>query len=395
MSGSTEHEHLEELKSHYSLKEVNPTGKKIGHGAYGYVEEVEVNGAICAAKKVHRVLLHHNNDGVETFKQKFFAECVIMSKLRHPHIVQFLGVYFASDDQRRSEEQFEISVGSTPPTHPQGLLLPWLIMELLPLNLARFLESDKDAYLPYSVKASLLLDISKGLMYLHSQTPTIIHRDLTAKNILINSALVAKIADFGVARITDPTCSTMSIGPGTIAYMPPEVHSGGLNNHAHYFTSVDIFSFGVIILYTIIQECPITLRAPTYPDPDSPGHLVAVSEVDRRDKYFAMANSRLTDTTAPEFELVGLSRRCLDNDGECRPTIQAVLLELKQLKENIPDDLLEKDKFALMRMAAVGREMASGVSMCLRVNFCITLILMVWDHAVFGGHFGGGGEGKK
>lgn len=365
MAGNTEHEHLEELKTNYSLKDVKPTGRKIGHGAYGYVEEVEVNGAICAAKKVHRVLLHHRNEGVETFKQKFFSECVIMSKLRHPHVVQFLGVYFPSQDQRRSEEQFEASVGSTPPTHPQGLLLPWLIMEVLPTNLANFLESDKDAHLPYSVKVSLLLDISKGLTYLHNQTPTIIHRDLTAKNILINSALVAKIADFGVARITDPTCSIMSIGPGTIAYMPPEVHSGetgGMNNHAHYFTSVDIFSFGVIILYTIIQECPLNLRAPVHPDPDSPGHLVAVSEVGRREKYFAMANLRLVDTAAPEFELVGLSKRCLDNDAVNRPAIGAVLWELKELREKIPDNLLEKDKFALMKMAAIGQEI-SGVSL--------------------------------
>ena len=200
-----EPEHLEELlRTNYSLKDVKPTGERIGHGAYGYVEEVDVNGAVCAAKKVHRVLLHHNNEGLETFKQKFFGECVIMSKLRHPHVVQFLGVYFPSDDQRRTEEQFEASVGSTPPTPYQGLLLPWLIMELLPINLANFLETDKDVFLPYSVKSSLLLDISKGLTYLHGQTPTIIHRDLTAKNILINSALVAKIADFGVARITDP-----------------------------------------------------------------------------------------------------------------------------------------------------------------------------------------------
>lgn len=370
----TPRHHLEELKAHYSLKAVRPTGKKIGQGAYGYVEEVEVNGAICAAKKVHRVLLHHRNDGVENFKQKFFSECVIMSKLRHPHVVQFLGVYFPSDEQRRSEEQFEASVGSSPPTHPQGLLLPWLIMEKLPRNLANFLESDKNAYLPYSdknaylpysVKASLLLDISKGLSYLHSQTPTIIHRDLTAKNILINSALVAKIADFGVARITDPTCSVMSIGPGTIAYMPPEVHStsggGGGSGHAHYFTSVDIFSFGVLILYTIIQECPLNLRAATHPSHTNPRHLVAVSEVDRRDKYFAMALSRLTDSSAPEFELVGLSRRCLDNDATNRPTITELLVELETLKEKIPDELLEKDKFALMKMAAIGREM-SGVS---------------------------------
>jgi serine/threonine protein kinase len=356
-----EYEQVEEqLRNNYSLKAVTSTGKKIGFGAYGNVEEVMVNGAICAAKKVHRVLLHHSNDGVETFKRKFFGECVIMSKLRHPHVVQFLGVYFPSEDQRR----MEASMNSTPPIPEQGLLLPWLIMELLPVNLSNFLDSNREPFLPYSVKASLLLDISKGLTYLHSQTPPIIHRDLTAKNILINSALMAKIADFGVARITDPACSTMSVGPGTIAYMPPEVHSsgtGGVNNHAHYFTSVDIFSFGVIVLYTIIQDCPLNLRPATYPD-DETGFLIAVSEVERRDKYFVMAESRLTDTTAPEYTLIGLSKRCLDNAAGNRPAILEVLLELKELKDSLPDELLEKDKLSLMRLAAEGQEKTSGVS---------------------------------
>lgn len=341
--------HLDELKEHYSLEGVEPTGRRIGHGAYGNVEEVEVNGVVCAAKKVHRVLLHHSNDGVENFKQKFFSECVIMSKLRHPHIVQFLGVYFPSGQQMEAEGLMERSIGGTP--SPQGLLLPWLVMEKLPINLANFLER-KEVPIPYSVKSSLLLDISRGLYYLHTHSPPIIHRDLTAKNILLTSALVAKIADFGVARITDPLSSTMSIGPGTIAYMPPEVHSRGGQgtDHVRYFTSVDVFSFGVIVLYMMVQECPLNLRSATYTD--GRNQLVARSEVERRDKYFAKAESLLTNHAAPEYELVGLSRGCLDNVAKNRPSIQELTQRLKLLKERIQDPFLDKDKFELMTLAS-------------------------------------------
>ena len=342
---ATSSEYLEELRAQYCLDNVLSTGKKIGHGAYGYVEEVEVNGAVCAAKKVHRVLLHHSNDGVEEFKQKFFKECVIMSKLRHPHIVQFLGVYFPPEDQRQSEaEAMEASIGAQ-----QGLLLPWLVMELLPMNLASFLDKEKEnVEISYSVKASILLDISRGLYYLHSTTPAIIHRDLTAKNILLTSTLEAKIADFGVARITDPMCSTMSIGPGTIAYMPPEVHSRG-GGAARYYTSVDIFSLGVIILYTLIQECPLNLRSATYMDVR--GQLSARSEVDRRDKYFAKAESLFQDHSLPEYELVALSRNCLDNVASSRPSIQDLFRRLRVLREELEDPLFVKDKFELMRLA--------------------------------------------
>ncbi len=347
---------LEELQQYYSLEDVEPTGRKIGHGAYGYVEEVRVNGAICAAKKVHRVLLNHRNEGVENFKRKFFSECVIMSKLRHPHIVQFLGVYFPSDSQRKAEEELELSTKSNPPTHPQGLLLPWLIMELLPINLANFLE--KNASIPYSVRVSLLIDISKGLCYLHSQKPTIIHRDLTANNILINSALVAKIADFGVARITSPASSSMSIGPGAIAYMPPEVQDSGGGDHANYSVSVDVFSFGVNILYTIIQKPPLPIKAATYVN--SSRGLIALHEVQRREKYYTMAHECLPDSSAPEFELIELSERCLDNEASSRPTSCRLLRQLNALREKIPDQLLETDKFQLMQMAAMCNGVVGG-----------------------------------
>ena len=61
------------------------------------------------------------------------------------------------------------------------------------------------------------------------------------------------------------------------------------------------------------------------------------------------------DASAPEYELIGLSKRCLDNVANSRPAIQEVLQELKELKRRIPDELLEKDKFSLMRMAAMGQ----------------------------------------
>ena len=333
----------------YELRDVQTTKKQVGQGAYGYVEKVLVHGAMCAAKKVYRVLVHNNNEGVETFKQKFFSECVIMSKLRHPHVVQFLGVYFPSDHQKKDEALLEASIGSNPPSTPtpQGLSLPWLIMEYLPMNLDGFLIENH--VIPYSVKSSLLLDMSKGLLYLHSQEPAVIHRDLTAKNILINSALVAKIADFGVARITDPFDCTMSVGPGTIIYMPPEVQGG---ESARYFTGVDIFSFGVNILFTITQECPQNIRAATYPDPEDSNKLVAVNEVMRRERYFNKAHSLLDDRkTGPEYKLIGLAENCLRNDPHQRPSIQDLMGELKTLREDLCDDLLDKGKFELLELA--------------------------------------------
>ena len=322
---------IEELKD-YLIEAVEPLGKKVGHGAYGYVEKVLVSGTVCAAKKVHRVLIHNHDEGVEVFKRKFYGECKIMSRLRHPHVVQFLGVYKPSAEEIKKEEIFEESIGSTPSTS-LGLALPWLIMEFLPINLDDFLK--KKPVIPFSVKVSFLLDIAKGLYYLHNQRPPIIHRDLTAKNVLISPTLDAKIADFGVARIVNPFSTTMSAGPGTIVYMPPEVLSRDdtSNCQAHYYTSIDVFSFGVNILYVVVQEFPDKLKPHVINDQDQ---LIALSEVHRRQRYFDKARLILNDPSKPEHGLIKLAEDCLSNNQYKRPPIRDIYAELNAIKELVP-----------------------------------------------------------
>ncbi len=208
----------------FLLENVRPTGRALGVGSYGSVEEVEVNGLICAGKKIHEVLI---NEGVTA--RKYVAECQLMSDLRHPHIVQFLGLCFLEDSS-----------------------LPVLVMEKLMTSLDELLENTPN--IPLGLKKSILADVVRGLIYLHSHKPSpIIHRDLSAKNVLLNSALVAKISDLGNSRIVDfqpgQLVRTLSRAPGTAVYMPPEA----LDATARYGPSLDIFSFGHLSLFTLTQ----------------------------------------------------------------------------------------------------------------------------------------------
>ena len=78
-----------------TLYGVNPTGKEIGRGAYGRVFEVDYQGTLCAAKEVHALLLQYSQG--EEFRKittDFLNECQIWSTIRHPCIVQFLGIIF-------------------------------------------------------------------------------------------------------------------------------------------------------------------------------------------------------------------------------------------------------------------------------------------------------------
>ena len=151
-----------------------------------------------------------------------------MSDLRHPNITQFMGVCFLPNCQ-----------------------LPMLLMERLDGSLDDLLETVPN--IPLVLKRSILEDVSRGLLYLHKHTPQIIHRDLTAKNVLLTSSLVAKITDFGNARIVNlqpgQLARTMSQLPGTQIYMPPEA----LSANACYGPSLDIFSFGHLALFTLNQ----------------------------------------------------------------------------------------------------------------------------------------------
>ena len=81
----------------FVLSNVRLTGIRIGSGAYGSVEEVAIPGAICAAKKIHDFFqdtAQVSDAAISTATTQFIRECQLMSTLRHPHIVQFLGVCF-------------------------------------------------------------------------------------------------------------------------------------------------------------------------------------------------------------------------------------------------------------------------------------------------------------
>ena len=75
------------------LQRVNPTEKEIGRGANGRVFEVDYEGTLCAAKEVHALLLQYaQSDNLRKIVDDFLNECQMWSTLRHPSIVQFLGI---------------------------------------------------------------------------------------------------------------------------------------------------------------------------------------------------------------------------------------------------------------------------------------------------------------
>ena len=236
-----------------------------------------------------------------------------MSQLRHPHIVQFLGVAYLP-----------------------GSPIPVLLMEKLQTSLDNLLETSPN--IPLDVKVYLLTGTAQGVVYLHSHTPPIAHRDLTARNILIDSGLSAKIADLGVARMVNiqpgQLAATMTAGPGNNLYMPPEtVQEKGATR---YNTAIDIFSFGVVSLFTLTQTFPKDLKPHTYPDPVT-RRLVGRTEIERREIYVQQMKTSLGEA----HPLVKVTLDCLKHFAEDRPSAVEVLGRLEEVGRTVPQNCTE------------------------------------------------------
>jgi len=285
-----------------------------GSGSYGSIHLIEVNGVPCIAKRLHDILVGRGQAEVvnkvqkQSIEQLFRRECVFLSRLRHPNIVQFMGVHCGQD-------QSDLT----------------LIMECLPMDLAKCLEQYPNIPLP--IKISVLLDVSYGLLHLHSQMPPIIHRDLTAANILLTSDMKAKIADLGVSKILDlhPLHGALqTAGPGALAYMPPEA----LKRVPAYDTKLDDFSFGVVMLYVANQEFPMAEDRST---PEAVQKQETHIEK-RRDWVDQVGKSH------PLYELI---TACLQDVPDRRPTTSEINNSLKQLSKCHPrrfQDIMEMNQ---------------------------------------------------
>ena len=230
---------------------------------------------------------------------RFSDEVVLHSQQRHPNIVQLMGVHY-----------------------PPRSRLPMLIMEYLPFSLTQCLEREE---LPLQMKYSILLDVAKGVCYLHGKRPPIVHRDLTANNVLLTSSYTAKISDLGVSRLADTFKKHhLTTAPGNAMVMPPEA----LVDDPVYDHKLDVFSYGCLILHVLTGQ---------FPEPTNqfvPGRgrsYKKVPEWNRRLKYIQQIPK--------ENELLPLAKQCLNDDPTGRPEmikchqfVEQVLLKYPKIK---------------------------------------------------------------
>ena len=283
---------------------------ELGRGAYGRVYAVKYCETVCAAKEIHSILVEGVGEvEMRRIIESFMRECRQCSELRHPNVIQFLGVYY--------------------PTGASGanrMRLPVMVMEMMADSLTSFVEKHEE--IPVHIKYSIIHDVSVGLCYLHSHDPPIVHRDLSPNNILLTAYHMAKISDLGVAKVIKAdSIKTMTKAPGTIDFMPPE----SLARSPVYGPPMDVFSFAGIILHTFNQQWPSPSEQVQF-DPKT-RKRVALSEVERRQQY-------LDKMTGDAEVMRPLVEECLDDDPAMRPTIATICNRIQACMKETQDVII-------------------------------------------------------
>eukprot|EP00002_Diphylleia_rotans_P020365 TRINITY_DN3957_c0_g1_i2.p1 TRINITY_DN3957_c0_g1~~TRINITY_DN3957_c0_g1_i2.p1 ORF type:complete len:2252 (-),score=324.98 TRINITY_DN3957_c0_g1_i2:265-7020(-) len=192
-------------------------GRLLGSGGFGEVYAGTWRGTEVAIKK----LIGRNfNKGV---LDSFMSEISVMVELRHPNIVLYMGAS----------------------VNPPKLCI---VCELLAGSLHDLLH-EESIEITLEQQLRFCYEVAKGMQYLHSSLPPVLHRDLKSPNLLLDDRWALKISDFGLSGSS--LSNTADSPPGTMLWMAPEVMIT-----YECSTKSDVYSFAIIIWEIFFREEP-------------------------------------------------------------------------------------------------------------------------------------------
>ena len=203
-----------------SRDEINLSNKILGTGGWGYVTEATFRGRRVAAKCLHEAIISPHNQELFAKEMKIFARC------RHKNLVEFIGAV---------------------PDHPAIILI-----EMMDCTLRSALNDGTAT--PKHIHP-ICSNVAQGLAYLHSIQPyPLIHRDVSAPNVLLKAAgtgWIAKLSDLGSAQFAN---IAQTLAPGCVLYAAPEVQQR--DTALKQTEKVDVYSYGILLIEILTREMP-------------------------------------------------------------------------------------------------------------------------------------------
>jgi serine/threonine protein kinase len=288
--------------------------QSIGAGSFGKVYKAKWHETLVAVKVL--LDLEHVNDASMTLSNpvliNLHKECSLMASLRHPNIVQFMGVC------------------SCPPAMITEFCGKGSLTDVLKAGKA---SPAKAALLSWQRRLNMALDAAKGMLYLHKRG--IVHRDLKSPNLLVDQVWRVKVADFNLSKLVEGTDSCNS-KTGTMAganpkWLAPEVIGG--------FSATekgDVFSYGVVLWELLTWEIPWNKVSPwTVVATLMNGGTLAMPPLD--DATQPLPGSAADNATfAPHLPAyTALIKRCWAHNQFDRPSFEEVIHDLRSICEGL------------------------------------------------------------
>ncbi|KAJ7554931.1 hypothetical protein O6H91_05G015700 [Diphasiastrum complanatum] len=285
----------------FTLKELSTAtnnfnyDNKLGEGGFGSVYWGQIwDGSQIAVKRL-KVFTTTN-------EMAFAIEVEILGRVKHKNLLSLRG--YCAEGQERL-----------------------IVYDYMPnLSLLSHLHGQQsvEGLLNWKRRMNVAIGSAEGIEYLHHYaTPHIIHRDIKASNVLLDSNFEAQVADFGFAKfIPDGVTHVTTRVKGTLGYLAPEYAMWGKVSE-----SCDVYSFGILLLELISGKKPI--------EKIGPGRKRTIVEwaapLVYQERLREMVDPKLEENFDEEElrKVVHVATLCAQNSPENRPTIREVVLLLK------------------------------------------------------------------
>jgi serine/threonine protein kinase len=270
--------------------------EELGHGSFATVYKGRYNGREVAIKVMKQV--DENTAEIEAIRK----ECQVMSNIESPYVVFFFGVCL----------------------HPKLCI----VMEYMGKGSLYNLLIDNRFVVSWERVFTWCLDMMKGLNYLHSLVPPILHRDIKSMNLMVSDLYRVKLGDFGLSRF-DITAQEVTLKKlvGTMAFAAPET----FDHNRRFDAKADIFSSGLTVWEIVYRCIKRKYQRPYQEYPFITSPVAIIHQV-------ATQQLRPTIPVACPSQLTAFIRRLWDNNPDLRPTALQSIKILETLEEAFKQD---------------------------------------------------------
>ncbi|XP_018721170.2 MDIS1-interacting receptor like kinase 2 [Eucalyptus grandis] len=208
-------------------------------------------------------------------------------------------------------------------------------------------DDERAGEFQWDKRVNVVRGVADALSNMHHEcSPSLLHRDLTSNNILLDLNYEARVSDFGTARLLRPDSSNWTAIAGTIGYIAPELAYSTVPTE-----KCDVYSFGVVALEAIMGKHPGDHISWEYSSSAQTESMMLKDVLDQR-----LSPSGLGLRDAQDVVLIAkLAFECLQANPRLRPTMGQVSREVRfQVPLDMPLSTVSLEQLRILNVKRIG-----------------------------------------